>query len=225
MNTRYLLLGMAVLLGAGTLSICRAQTPAQPLPVPIIVAPKPMAPKAAVEVVETTVSKPKMVWCPACRGRKTVGVETEGQCRSCAGTGKLKSGLSKTESVCNFCKGSGKAITMIPKPCPVCQAKGVLDAAIVEQFVSCTNCNGAKVLEVVTEIKCPTCGGTGKVVKGISGGGSFGGKGGGSSMSMTQEQPCPFCNASGTMEKKVRKVCPTCFGAGIVPPPPPPKSE
>lgn len=225
MNTKYLLLGMAVVLAAGSLSFCRAQTPPQPLPVPLIVPPKPALPKPVAEVVATNVARPKMVWCPACRGRKTVGVETEVACRSCAGTGKLKSGLSKAETVCNFCKGSGKTISLIPKPCPVCQAKGVLDAKIVEQFVSCTNCNGAKVLEVVTEIKCPTCGGTGKVVKGISGGGSFGGKGGGSSMSMTQEQPCPFCNASGTMEKKVRKVCPTCFGAGIVPPPPPPKSE
>ncbi|MCX7007451.1 MAG: hypothetical protein NTY53_09430 [Kiritimatiellaeota bacterium] len=217
MKTRYLLLGMTALYSVAGCSWCRAQTPPTHLPAPIIVAPKPMALKPAPVVVNTNVAKPAVVWCPACRGRKTVGVEVEGPCRSCNGTGKIVSGFAKTEAACNFCKGSGKVINLVPQPCPVCQAKGTLASAVVEQFIACTNCNGTKVLEIETS----TGGGS-------FAGGSSGGKSGasmGSSLSAnvaTQELPCPFCNATGKIDKKVKKACPVCYGAGIVPPPPPP---
>lgn len=227
MKKSYLLLGTAALLGVVGCLWCSAETPPQHLPVPIFVAPKPMAPKPGPEVASTNAARPTVVWCPTCRGRKTVGVEVLVACVSCGGTGKLKSGLSKTETTCNFCKGTGKALNTVQKPCPSCLAKGVLDSTVVEQFVACTNCNGAKMLEVTITSPCATCGGTGKAAKssiGASGsfGGKSGGKGLGSSLSTQPDQPCPFCHGTGTAEKIVRKPCPVCFGAGIVPPPPPP---
>ena len=218
MKKRYVLIGVAALLGAAGFAWCRAQTPPQHLPVPLVVAPRPMAAKSAPEVATNAV-RPAFVWCPACRGRKTVGVEAEGPCRSCAGTGKTKSGFSKTEADCNFCKGTGKVFGLVQQPCPACQAKGVLSAALVEEFIACTNCSGAKMLEEEVAMKCVTCGGAGKIVKSTMGG-SFGGKGG--KGGSTQEQPCPFCGATGTAVKKVTRACPSCFGAGVIPPPPPP---
>ncbi len=219
MNRHYLLLGMATLLGAGSLLCCSAQTPPQHLPVPVFIAPKPMAPKpSAAEAAND--ARPKAVWCPTCLGRKTVGVEVEVVCRTCAGTGKLKSRLSETESACNFCKGSGKGISIAQTNCPVCLAKGALEATVVEQFVACTNCNGTKTIEVDTTTTCTICKGTGKSVrKGLGSGGGLGSK---SNKGSTVEQACPFCGAAGIIEGKVRKTCPTCYGCGLVPPPPAP---
>ena len=227
MNTRYLLLGTALLLGAGCFLRCNAQTPA-PLPPPVFVAPK--AKPVEIKPAPAVAAKPTIVWCPACRGRKTIGTEVEGPCRTCTGTGKTVSGFAKTESACSFCKGNGKVLNIVQQPCTACQSKGVLDAALFEQFVACTNCNGEKVLEMEATGPCTTCNGSGKVTKstGASMGsksGKSGGKGFGSSLganAAAQEQPCPFCGATGTVTKKVRKACPVCHGAGVVPPPPPP---
>jgi DnaJ-class molecular chaperone len=197
-----------------------------PLPPPVITAPKAVVkqPPAA-----TTTAKPKAVWCPSCRGRKTVGVDAEVNCRSCNGTGKITTGFTKTETACNFCKGTGKVINIVQQQCPVCQAKGVLDAAVFEQFIGCTNCTGQKVVELDTQVSCNACLGAGKIVKaggssfGSSGGfGSRGGKSGASVSSAPQEQPCQFCNGTGKVDKRVTKACPTCYGAGVIAPPPPP---
>lgn len=227
MNTRQLLLGMSALLGATGLLWAGAQTPA-PLPPPVIMGPR-VQPAKTTPAATAAPAKPAVVWCPACRGRKTVGAEVEGACRSCNGTGKTISGFAKTESTCTFCKGGGKVMSIVAQPCATCQSKGVLDAAYFEQFVGCTNCNGTKILEEETTLKCSACGGAGKMVKtsGISlnsKGGKSGGKGFGSSLgaSSSAEQACPFCSATGTITKRVQKPCATCFGAGVVPPPPPP---
>lgn len=224
MKTLLLLSGLAILMGTGNLAPCAAQTPAH-LPPPVIVAPKPQVPKTpAPEPAVAAPAKPKNVWCPACRGRKTVGVEAELTCKTCAGTGKLKSGFGKVESDCTFCKGTGKVTGLVQEPCPVCKAKGILEGAVFEQFITCTNCSGSKLIETNLVSKCTTCNGAGKIVKSsISSGGSFGkGKSSGASATVAQEQPCPFCGATGTVEKKTRVACPLCYGAGVVPPPPPP---
>jgi DnaJ-class molecular chaperone len=234
MNTRYLLtIAIAMVFGGPAVPQGRAQTP-QHLPPPVITAPRPIV-KPPPAVVATNVAKPKAVWCPACRGRKTTGVEVEGACRSCNGSGKVVSSFSKTETPCNFCKGTGKVINIVQQPCSLCQAKGTLATAVFEQFIGCTNCTGQKVIELDVSLTCTTCNGAGKIVKTTSSGGSFGssggfsGKSGGkssvSSSSAPQEQACYFCNGAGKVDKRIKKPCPTCYGAGVMPPPPPPPVE
>jgi DnaJ-class molecular chaperone len=225
MTIRSRVLGVAALLGAAGFSWCGAQAP---LPPPVIMAPKPIIKQT--EVVVTNAAKPAIVWCPTCRGRKTVGVEVEGNCRTCNGTGKVVSGFAKTEAPCSYCKGAGKVLNIVQNPCPSCGGKGQLRNEYFEQFIACTNCNGTKVFETNVTVKCATCDGAGKIVKkaGASGGFGSGGSGGkkmGSKLMANvaaQEQPCPFCGSTGTVDKQIRKDCPTCYGAGLLPPPPPP---
>lgn len=228
MKTRYLLIVAVAALGFVTSPPSHAQGPAH-LPPPLITAPKPVV-KPPPAVAANNVAKPKIVWCPACRGRKTIGMEAEGNCRSCNGSGKVVSGFTKIETACNFCRGSGKVMNIVQQPCPMCQAKGTLESAVFEQYIGCTNCAGQKVLETEASVTCVTCNGAGKIVKTTSSGGfgssgSFGSRGGKSGISASsspQEQPCTFCNATGKVDKRIRKTCPTCYGTGVIPPPPAP---
>ena len=230
MKAQLLLIAMAALIGAGNVAPCSAQTPAQHLPPPVVVAPKPGVPvltpamkAAAAAAASNQVARAKFIRCPVCRGNKTMPVNVEVACTSCAGTGKTKSSFTKTEGDCNFCRGTGKVTRAVARPCPLCKVVGTLDAAVFEQFIGCPDCQGAKMIETNFVAKCTSCNGAGKIVKSSisSSGGSFGGKKGGGA-SVSQEQPCPFCGATGTVEKKLQLPCSKCYGVGMIPPPPPP---
>ena len=195
----FLLVGVCLILGQPS----KAATPALPV------------------VAVTNGLAENMMRCLTCNGSKTVTVELEEVCKSCGGTGKIKSSWSKAESPCNFCRGTGKIKKTVQAICPSCHGRGIISSELAAQFQVCPTCHGEREMETNTVVSCQACGGSGKSSRGFGLSSGFGGKG--SNPGGNQgDAACPICHGTGKVTTKVKKPCPTCFGAGVVPPPPEP---
>jgi DnaJ-class molecular chaperone len=70
--------------------------------------------------------------CPVCNNHYFFVSFTQGQCRSCHGTGKFKQVRSKRIVICRDCKGTGK--------CFKCNGEGFIDPKSIKE--NCFRCNG-----------------------------------------------------------------------------------
>lgn len=74
---------------------------------------------------EITLSLPKHVSCPDCKGSGAAPDSKAETCRQCNGTGQVRrsQGFFQIAMPCPVCQGSGQIIT---KPCPKCKGEGIV---------------------------------------------------------------------------------------------------